>query len=173
MVVDNGQSVCRACSALNRSQVVFWWVFLVPKGGLLWNEDCWYLPFTGGWFVLLRAQRPCFVWPLRQNQGPAPNLRCCFLAAPPLPLHCLPSLTSNCWNLPFGAQGRSWRLESVPYKQGMEDTEKPCPEAPQGPAKFQLHITITDIIVMEIFGEHYQNVTQKHEVERILEKWHR
>ena len=32
--------------------------------------------------------------------------------------------------------GRSWRLESVPYKQGMEDTEKPCPEAPQGPAGF-------------------------------------
>ena len=32
-----------------------------------------------------------------------------FLAVPPL--------ISNCSNLPFGTQERSWRLESVPYKQ--------------------------------------------------------
>ena len=40
-----------------------------------------------------------------------------FLSAPPLSLHPLPSPTSNQLNLPFGIQGRSWRLESVPYKQ--------------------------------------------------------
>ena len=38
--------------------------------------------------------------------------------------------------------------------------------SPTGPAKFQLQITITDVIVMEIFGEHYQNVTQRHEVSK-------
>lgn len=43
-------------------------------------------------------------------------------------------------------------------------------EAPQGPAKFQLQITITDVIVMEIFGEHYQNVTQRQEEQILLGK---
>lgn len=48
--------------------------------------------------------------PLRQNQDPAPRLLCRFLAAPPLSLCPLPSLFSNCLNLPCGSQGRSWRL---------------------------------------------------------------
>ena len=56
------------------------------------------------------------MYPLRWNQGPAPRLYYCFLAAPPLSLHPLSSLISNCLNLPFGTQGRSWRLESLPYK---------------------------------------------------------
>ena len=47
----------------------------------------------------------------------APELHCCFLSVSPLSLHPLPSLISNCLNLPFGTQGRSWRLESVPYEQ--------------------------------------------------------
>ena len=37
-------------------------------------------------------------------------------------LHSFPSLISNCLNLPFGTQGRSWRLESVPYKQETGNT---------------------------------------------------
>ena len=48
-----------------------------------------------------------------------------------LSLHSLPSLLSNCLNLPFGTQGRSWRLEPMPYKQETRDTERlPCPGAP-------------------------------------------
>ena len=61
-----------------------------------------------------------------------------FLTASPLSLHPLPSLMSNCLNLPFGTQGRSKRLESVPYKQEMGYMESlPCPGAPQGLAWFQ------------------------------------
>ena len=41
----------------------------------------------------------------------------CFLAAPPLTLHPLPSWISNCSNLCFETQGRSRRLDSVPYKK--------------------------------------------------------
>ena len=49
----------------------------------------------------------------------------------------------------------------------MGDTERlQYSGAPQGPANFQLQITITDILVMEIFGEHYQNVTQRYEVSK-------
>ena len=78
------------------------------------------------------------VYHLGRNQDPAPRLHYCFLAAPPLSLHPLRSLISNCLNLPFGTQERSGRLESVPYKQGMGDMERlPCPGAPQGPVQFQ------------------------------------
>ena len=49
----------------------------------------------------------------------------------------------------------------------MGDTERlQYSGAPQDPAKFQLQITITDILVLEIFGEHYQNVTQRYEVSK-------
>ena len=43
----------------------------------------------------------CYVYSLWRNQDPAPGLHCCFSAAPPLSLHPLPSLISNCLNLPF------------------------------------------------------------------------
>ena len=81
------------------------------------------------------------MYPLRGNQDPVPRLHHRFLAPPPLSLHPLPSLISTCpMNLPFGTQGRSWRLESVPYEQGMRDTDRlPCPEAPQGAARFHAH----------------------------------
>ena len=80
-----------------------------------------------------------YVYPLKGNQDPVPRLHYCFLTAPPLSLHPLPSLISNCLNLPFGTQERSWRLESVPYKQEMGNTERlPCPGAPQRPARFQV-----------------------------------
>ena len=78
------------------------------------------------------------MYPLRGNQDPAPRLHSCLLA-PPLSLHTLLSLSSNCSNLSFGTQRRSWRLESIPYKQEMGDTERLlCPGAAQGPARFHL-----------------------------------
>ena len=44
--------------------------------------------------------------------------------SPPLCLHSLLSLISNCLNLPFGTEGRSWKLESIPYKQETGDRER-------------------------------------------------
>lgn len=55
------------------------------------------------------------------TQDPVFSLHCCFLTAPPLLLHSLPSLISNSLNLPFGTQGRSRRLKSFPYKQETGD----------------------------------------------------
>ena len=81
-----------------------------------------------------RAQRYCYVYPLRRNQDPVPRLLYCFLTASPLSLHPLPSLISNGLYLPFGTQGRSWKLKT---KKETGDTERlPCPGAPQGPAWF-------------------------------------
>ena len=55
-----------------------------------------------------------------------------FLAVPPLFLHPLPSLISNYLNLPFGTQGRSWRLESVPCKQVTGHRKASMPRSPRG-----------------------------------------
>ena len=52
-----------------------------------------------------------------------------FLGAPPL--------ISNCSNMPFGTQGRSWRLETC--LQEMGGKKPPCPGAPQGPPQFKYH----------------------------------
>ena len=50
-----------------------------------------------------------------------------------------PSLISNCSDLPFGIQGRSWRLETIPCKQETECLERLlCPGAPHIASHFQL-----------------------------------
>ena len=82
------------------------------------------------------------MYSLRRNQDPAPRLHYCFLTAPPL------SLISNCLNLPSGTQGRSWKLESIPHKQEMGDTERlSCPAAPQGPAWLPPQCFAVDLMV--------------------------
>ena len=76
---------------------------------------------------------------LRQRQSPVPRRHYLLLVAPPLSLHPLPSLILNYLNLLLGTQGRSWRLESVPYKQETEDMEMfPHPGAAQGLAPFNI-----------------------------------
>ena len=128
-------------------QVVSWWASVVLKVIKLWPSLEWRMLHQVvnifhllGFSFCRRAQRYCYVYPLRRNQDPAPRLCYCFLTVPPLSLHPLPSLISNCLNLPFGTQGRSWRLKPIPYKQEMGDTERiSCPGAPQGPAQFHYH----------------------------------
>ena len=66
-----------------------------------------------GVLVLRESSRYCHVYPLRGNQDPGPRLQYCLWTASPLSLCPLPSLISDCLNLPFGTQGRSWRLK--PY----------------------------------------------------------
>ena len=83
---------------------------------------------------------------LEKEPGPCPKagrffvlclfLRCCFLTAPPLRLHSLPSLISNCLNLPFGAQRRSWRLNETYFLRTRNGGERLLyPGAPQNPAQ--------------------------------------
>ena len=63
------------------------------------------------------------MYPMRGNQDLAPRLHSCFLAASPLSLHPLPSLTSSCSDLHSGTHRRLWRLASLPHKQEAGDTE--------------------------------------------------
>ena len=81
-------------------------------------------------FSSVEQLKDIVVYPLRQKQDPAPRLHYCFLAAPLSYLHPLSSLISNCSSLPFGTQGRSWRLESIPYKQEMGDIKPSMPRSP-------------------------------------------
>ena len=97
-----------------------------------------HLPFVGGFNSVEEfkdnVMHICYVYSLSRNQDPAPRLHYCLLTAAPWSLHPLPSVISNCLNLLFGTQERSWRLKFILKKQEMGDTEKlVCPGAPQGP----------------------------------------
>ena len=80
--------------------------------------------------------------------------------SPPLSLHPLPSLISSSSNLPFATQGRSWGLESIPYKQETGSTERLlCPGALEGPTWFQwgpnkYYINRQSSMFIEIIKEH-------------------
>ena len=56
--------------------------FNLASGGLLWNEECWHLPFVGG-FSSVKSSKILFCVSLEVNQDTAPRLHYCFLAAPP------------------------------------------------------------------------------------------
>ena len=63
-----------------------------------------------GVLVLLvwRAQKYCCA-SVKAEPGPCPKAASLFLTAPPLCLHPVPFQISNCYNLPLGTQGRSWK----------------------------------------------------------------
>ena len=54
---------------------------------------------------------------LEEEPGTCPMLHYCFLISPPFFLQSLPSLISNCLNLPFGTQERSRRLNEDYFLQ--------------------------------------------------------
>ena len=51
-----------------------------------------------------------------------------------------PFLNQQLFEFALETQGRSWRQESVPYKQEMEDRKASMPRTPQGPAQFILSL---------------------------------
>ena len=61
---------------------------------------------------------------LEAEPGPCPKTALLFLNYPSLVFASLPFLISNCSNLPFGTQGRSWRLEG--------DRKASMPRSPTG-----------------------------------------
>ena len=72
-----------------------------------------------------------------RNQDPAPRLHSCFLTVPPLFLHSLPSLISNCLNLPFGTQAMSRRLNDACFLRIRQRIQKGfVPGRPTGSAQF-------------------------------------
>ena len=58
------------------------------------------------------------MYPLSRSQYPAPRLPYCFFAVvPPLTLHPVPSLISNCSESALWNSGKSRKLESVLHKK--------------------------------------------------------
>ena len=75
---------------------------------------------------------------LEAEQEPCPKAALLLLGYSSLDsVSILPSWISNCSNLCFEAQGRSWRLESVPYKKLGYAQQLLYPGAPQGPGELQ------------------------------------
>lgn len=77
-----------------------------------------------------------------------------------LPLLCslnpLSSLMGSCLNLPLRTQGRSWSLESIPYKKETGNTESLLfPGAAPGPAWFQhwLGDSAAGRVILRIFSQ--------------------
>ena len=99
--------------------------------------------FTFLFFSFVKELKDILKCSLRQRQSPVPRLHYCFLAAPPFSLHPLPYLIINYLNLLIRTQGKSRRLESVPYKQETGDTERLLyPGAPQCPAWFHIQYIV-------------------------------
>ena len=85
--------------------------------------------------VLQKSAKILLCVSLEVEPASCPKAALLFFDCSSLVLESLPSLISNCLNLPFGTQGRSWRLEPIPYKQEVGDIERLlCPGPPQGPA---------------------------------------
>ena len=80
---------------------------------------------------------------LEGNQDSAPRLYYCFLTASPLSMRSFLSLISNCFNLPFATQGRSWKL-CVYYPQIKMGIM--CSGAPQGPIYFKSTFQFTSTL---------------------------
>lgn len=109
------------------SQHWFWCSFF-------WNEECYIDIFhLLGFWLCGRTQRY-----IRRNLDPARRLHSCLWTAPSRSLHPLPSLRSNCLNLPFGPQESSGRLNEACFLKKKWGTQtRLVPRRPQGPA--QLH----------------------------------
>ena len=139
------------CDHLVDILLIGWWLgYWESASSTFWFQSVWGLHAYGqhtvisstqwrGFSICKTVQRYCYMYPLRGYQEPSPRLPLflvCFLQS----LHLLIFLISNCLNLPFGTQGRSWRLnKSISYKQETErgDRNLLCPGAPQGPTWFR------------------------------------
>ena len=141
----------------------WWWGKWQSASSTFWLQWVWGLLTVGrkqltsptwwGFSICKTAQRYCYVYPLRENQDPAPRLHYCFLTVSPLSplsLHPLPSLISNCLNLPFGTQeGHGGWMKPISCNQEMGDTERLlCPGAPQGPAWFQKEHRFANALIL-------------------------
>ena len=102
--------------------------FNLVSGFLLWNEEADIFHLLG--FRSVKNSKILSCESLEAEPGPCPKAALLFLGCSSLSLHPFPPLVSNCSNLPFGTQGSSWRLESVPYKQGTGDTERLLAQEP-------------------------------------------
>ena len=116
-----------------------WWTWVWASSGSWWSTE------KSGVLQFRRSERARHDWGTELNwneaePGSCPKAALLFLGYSSLVLHPLSSLIINCLNLSFRTQGRSWRLESVPYKQWLGDTDTEtllCPWAAQDAARFQ------------------------------------
>ena len=150
-----------------KKDMISLWTFFWLVGGeelgiqLVWGRHaCGSIQLTSpiwwGFSIYKTVPRYCFTYiyvpPLKGNQDLAPRLYYCFLTFPPFSLHPLPSLISNCFNLPIGIHRRAWRLNKAYFlltrKQG---TQKDlCTQDPPPPPRVLLGFTIRLSMTLEM-----------------------
>ena len=76
---------------------------------------------------------------LQRQPGSCPKTVLLFLDCSPWSLHPLPSLISNCLNLPLGTQGRPWKLNEAHFLKARDGGQRETfvLRNPQGPAWLQ------------------------------------
>ena len=74
-----------------------------------------------GTLIPAEELKDCYVHSLKWSEDPDQRLHHCFLIAPPLFLHSLPSLISSCWKLPFGIRA-SLVAQRVKHPRVMRET---------------------------------------------------
>ena len=108
--------------------------FNLASGSLLWNEECWHLPFVGREHApLWRAKGYFYMYPLRQTRT-LPGA-CTIVSSLLLSCLCIPSLLwlATVWICPL----------ELREGQGGQTEKLLCPGTPQGPARFHFHSPIT------------------------------
>ena len=122
----------------------WWWGNWESASSAFWFQPVWGLPACGqhaldfshlvGVSVSAKSSKILFCVSLEGNQDPAPKAALLFPDCSLLSLHPLPSLISNCLNLPVGTQRRSRRLNEANFLQAGNTEKLLCPGTPQGPA---------------------------------------
>ena len=119
-------------------QIHWWW-----GNTVMFQESCAQskvniLPLVGGLSSYRRTQRYCYICSLRKNQDPVP---CCTMVSW---LLSLTSLISNCFNLPFGTQGRPRRLNEACLLQNVKGLYS---EGPTGPYLVSVLLSLITVLL--------------------------
>ena len=152
-IADKGQGACRDCiPSIQKSFGIRWF-----RDGLLWFSrflNCVTVSLEQRMlhqivniFHLVRGSvsakqlKILLCVSLEGEPGPCPKLDHRFLTAPLFCPHPLPFLITNCLNLPFGTQGRSWSLHETYFLQTRNWGHRKASihRVPQSPACFHCH----------------------------------
>ena len=107
-----------------------------------------------GVVVLQKSSKILICISLEEDPGPCSKAALLFFDYSSLSLHPLPSSISNCLNLPFGTQGRSWRLNEAYFLQTRNGGHRKGfgPRSPTGPAWFHMGAKVgADILFYFIY----------------------
>ena len=119
-----GKILREGCRVHDVSLIGWWWGNRAVLQESCAQSEVTILHLSGDLSFCRRTQRYIVMYILRGGTRTLLHLHFCFLSAPPLFLHSLPSLISNCLNLSFRTQVRSRRPKPFSEKHEMGGRER-------------------------------------------------